>query len=271
MTKEQRFKYEMLVRVRDYGAAHQHLLPSSSSAGERFAQVTAAVAAIDEHLKDRIVAMADARRVKATTRAAVFDYMKAIALAARRLTEPDAQPSRFRMPRRRSLKVEVSTARVFLAEAALRQDEFVRYGLPPTFISEFQALVDALQAAIDVRLNSKTVRRQARQGLATELARGFRAVRDLDAIVGITTRHDPIRFAAWQSARRIEGQGSAASLKANRPLPVTVTAPPPATDVVVALPAADATPASPAPSAVDPPSTGQPAELAIDDALDRAS
>ena len=256
MTREQRFKYEMLVRVRDYGTAHKDHLPESSSGEERFAQVSTAVAAIDDHLNARIVAAADARGVKAATRAAVFEYMKAIALAARRVTEPESRASRFRLPRRRSLKVEVSTARVFLAEARARQDAFVSYGLPATFISEFQALVNTLQGAIDTRLSSKTQRGHARQGIVTELARGFRAVRDLDAIVSIGTRHDPIRLAAWQSARRIEGQSAAITR-------------------VKAL-ATDALVASPVPSAVDPPAkidapaSPQPV-LVTSDALEKAS
>src|SRR5690606_7453583 len=162
--------------------------PESSTTGRWFARVSAAVAAIDEHLKNRIVATADARRVKATTRTAVADYMKAIALAAPRGTPPDPRANRVRTPRRGSLKVEIATARVFAEEAAKRQAEFVRYGLPPTFISEFQALVDTLETAVNARLSSKTTRREARQGIATELARGLDAIRDLDAAVVIATR-----------------------------------------------------------------------------------
>ncbi|MCC6991515.1 MAG: hypothetical protein IT181_21120, partial [Acidobacteria bacterium] len=61
-----------------------------------FAQVTAAVAALDDHLKNRVVARAEARKVKAATRAAVFDYMKTVALAARRVTRPESGVSPFR-------------------------------------------------------------------------------------------------------------------------------------------------------------------------------
>jgi hypothetical protein len=229
MTREQRFKYEMFVRVRDYGTANSDLFPSSSTGHETFGRVTTAVAVIDDHLKNRVLARAEARKVKAVTRAAVFNYMKTLALAARRVTrlEPGINP--FRLPSRRSLKVEISTARAFIEEAEKRQEQFVRLGLPATFVSEFRTLVNQLQQAVDVRLNSKTVRGKAQAGIRTALADGLEAIRDLDAIVAIATRQDPTRFAAWQSARRIEGQGSASSSsKATSPAAVTIPAAVPA-------------------------------------------
>lgn len=208
MTREQRYKYEMFVRVRDYGTAHRDLFPESSTGGRTFAMVAAALARIDEYLKNHILARAEARRVKVATRAAVFNYMKTITLVARRATRHEPSASPFRMPQRRSLKVDVSTARGFIDAAAPRQAEFIRLGLPATFISDFRALVDTLQEAADTRLSSKTVRRHALAGLATALADAFDAVHELDVVVALATRNDPTRFAAWQSARRIEGQGA---------------------------------------------------------------
>lgn len=214
MTKHQRYKHEMFVRVRDFGAARKALFPESSRSGKTFAKVAAAVVAIEEHRKQHVVATAEARRVKAATRAAVFDYMKAIALAARRVTQPDVRENLFIVPRRRSLERELSTARAFIEEADKRQDEFLEFGLPPTFISELRTLVDNLQQAVDVRLGSRTERRGAGAGTRNVLAKGLDAIRDLDVLVAMATREDPTTFAAWSAARRIEGQSrSSASVK----------------------------------------------------------
>ena len=49
-----------------------------------------AAAAFDEQLKDHVLSQADARRIKATTRDAVFEYLKTIAAAARRVTRTEA-------------------------------------------------------------------------------------------------------------------------------------------------------------------------------------
>lgn len=215
MTRDQRFRYEMFVRVRDFGAARTALFPESSRSGQTFARVAAAVAAIEEHRKNHVVATAEARRVKAATRAAVFDYMKTIALAARRVTRPDVRESPFRVPRRRNLERELATARAFIEEAEKRRGEFVGFGLPPTFIGDFRVLVDNLQQAVNVRLSSKTVRREASTGTRTTLVRGFDAIRDLDVLVAMATREDPTTFAAWSAARRIEGQGSSSGAVKN--------------------------------------------------------
>ena len=232
MTRKQRFRYEMFVRVRDFGAARKALFPESSRSGQSFARVSAAVGAIEVHRKNQVVATAEARRVKAATRAAVFDYMKAVALAARRVTKPDVRESLFRVPRRRNVELELSTAQMFIEEAEKRQDEFLGFGLPPTFISDFRALVDNLRQAVHTRLGSKTERRQASAGTRTALAIGLDAIRDLDVLVTMATREDPTTFAAWGAARRIEGQGSSSTTGKNvassvttSPAPVAIEAP----------------------------------------------
>ena len=90
-----------------------------------------------------------------------------------------------------------------------------------------------------MRLSSKTVRRKAMAGISTALAEGLDAARDLDLIVAIATRQsDPTTFAAWTTARRIEGQGAG-------PAKPAVT---PATPEPLASPTPLAAPAPPVPS-----------------------
>jgi hypothetical protein len=225
MNRNQRYKHEMLVRVRDFGVAHSELFPESSPGGDKFAQVTAAVAAIDEHLKNRALGKAGARGVKPFTRATVFSYLKTLAKAARRITRTERDVNPFLLPRRRTLKVEVATARAFLEEAEKRQAQFVGIGLPPTFISDFRALVNELEQAVDTRLNSKTMRGHAQAGIAAAVRQGLEIVRDLDVIVEIAMRQNEVLAATWRTARRIEGlnPSSSAAVKA---VPATVVASP---------------------------------------------
>jgi hypothetical protein len=115
-----------------------------------------------------------------------------------------------------------------------RHHQFIQLGLPPTFLSDFQALVDGLQRAVDVRLSSKTVRGLAQAGIADTLRQGLDVIRDLDAIVAVATRQDPVRFAAWRSARRIEGLTSSSGPE-KTPAPVAGESPDVAAPVI-ALP-----------------------------------
>lgn len=230
MTRQQRFKYEIFVRVRDFGTAHAALFPEATKGNQAFARVLSAVAEIDEHSKNHVLGRAEARRIKAATRVSVFDYLKTIAAAARRVTRAESAVNPFVLPQRRSLAGELSTARAFMEEAATRQAEFEQFGLPATFIADFRARVEQLQQAADVRFSSKTVRRKAQAGISTALGQGLDAARDLDVIVAIATRQsDPTTFAAWTSARRIEGLRSGAAK-----VPV---APPVAEPVVLPVPA----------------------------------
>jgi hypothetical protein len=252
MTKSERYKQEMLVRVRDFGAAHGALFPESSPGGERFAQVATAVAAVEQHLKALALGSASARGVKASTRAAVLQYMKTLAKAARRISRTEREPNPFKLPRRNLLQVQVGTAQAFLVEAERRQAAFVAIGLPPTFISDYRVLVDELTQAFYGRLNSKTLRATAQAGVRAAIRQGLEVVRDLEVLVEIATRQDPVLATAWRVARTIEGQGASASARAKNAA-VTIEPSPPAPPVAEPAPFPDvaAPAAAPGASAAD--------------------
>jgi len=217
----------MFVRVRDFGTTNAALFPESSTGSTLFKQVTTAVAAIEDHLKNHTLATAVARKVKATTRKAVREYMRTIVKAARQVTRPEAGETPFRMPRSSSVKAEIAAARMFIEEAATRQDQFIKLGLPATFISDFTALVDTLQRAATEREDSKTLRAKAQDGMTAAFSTGLAAVRDLEVIVEIATQHDPATLGGWQKASDIEGSSSSASRAAKDPktaAPATVSA-----------------------------------------------
>lgn len=154
MTQVQKRKYETFVRVRDYGMAHKELFPESSQGGQAFGQM----ATIDDLLEARMLARAEARRVKSTTRAMASESLKTIAHAARRAARPETENHPFHIPRRRSLTVVIATARTFIDAARKQQELFARFDLPPAFISDLEQLTDALQRNVDDRLSSKSTR-----------------------------------------------------------------------------------------------------------------
>ena len=245
MNKEQRYKHEMLVRVREFGAEHRDLFPESTPSGGKFTRVAAMVAAVEEHMKNRALGRAGARRVKVATRAEVIKYLMAIVRAGQRVTGPEGGVNPFRMPQRRSLKGDIATARAFLEEAARREDRFVEFGLPATFISDLTALVNELEGAVNSRLNSKTLRAHAQAGIVSALREGLDLARDLDVVVKIATAADPVLAATWATARRIEGQKSSSSEAVDKATPtVTTDASPPTADAPSPPAAPEVTPDS---------------------------
>ena len=218
MKKVQRFKYEMFVRVRDFGAEHASLFPEGTIGGQAFARVLAAAAKVEDQLKEHVLGQGAARRIKAATRDAVYDQLKTIAAAARRFTRAETGANPFQLPSRRNLATVLSTARAFMQSAESRKAEFEKFGLPSTFIADFGAQVTQLQQAADVRLSAKTARGRAQAGIEVAIADGLDAVRDLDVVVAIATRQaDPVTYAAWTAARRIEGQNRAPAVEEEAP------------------------------------------------------
>lgn len=116
------------------------------------------MATIDDLLEARMLARAEARRVKSTTRAMVSESLKTIAHAARRAARLETENHPFHIPRRRSLTVVIATARTFIDAARKQQELFARFDLPPAFISDLEQLTDALQRNVDDRLSSKSTR-----------------------------------------------------------------------------------------------------------------
>jgi hypothetical protein len=265
MNRKQRYRYEMLVRVRDFGAAHVDRFPESSKGGRLFGQVKAAVAAVEDHLTRRDLARVEARRVKAATRAAVTRYMGAIARTARRVTagEPGLNP--FRLSGSQQAAAVLSKARLFIEQARPREAAFVEFGLVPTFISDFTTLVDQLEDAVAVRNNGRGWRRRHQRGIESALRSGADALVNLDVLVPNALGGDPVLEGHWQGARRIEGQGSSSSRVVKAPL-VVVAPPMPSS---VDPPAGDTAnpPAVETPVVVDPPA---PAGI-VDDLVEKAS
>ena len=211
MNKDQKGKYEVLVRVRDFGAAHQELFPESSVGRQAFAEVAQSVVDIEAHFAERVRAAEETRRVTAAKRRAVVEAMRAITHTGRGWATRATGHNLFRMPRRRSAFAVLEAARRFIVDAEPRKETFVRLGLSPDFLTELRTATDAFVAAVDGRRAGRADARTARAALQTALARGFAALRTLDVVVINAVRRDPVRAAAWDGARRIEGSRRASS------------------------------------------------------------
>lgn len=205
MTKLQRSKYEMLARVRDFGAAILNAFAPESAGARAFARVARAAAAFEEQLMLRDQARSNSRKVKASTRNAVSEYMKIIAHTARQAERGEKGTNPFTMPNRRSTPAVLARAHQFLVNAKAREAKLIELGLPPTFIADFTAEVEGLQQAVDAQRSGRYGRRGAQEGIASALADGLTAIRELDVIVPNTFRKDPVRMGQWEGARHIDG------------------------------------------------------------------
>jgi hypothetical protein len=80
-------------------------------------------------------------------------------------------------------------------QCGTRQDAFTRFGLPVTFITDFESVVNQVQEAEEARLESKNTRRRATAGIKAALATDWPLFTILDGFVTAATQRDPATFA----------------------------------------------------------------------------
>jgi hypothetical protein len=183
MTIEDIRKYQMLVRVQEFGTAHRDLFPARTVAGKLFAAVaskTAARAVLRGRLRAiaRIAATADVPGLGAKFRASL-----------------DCNDERL-----------LSQGRTFLEEAKPFAETFVAHELPSNFLRQLQAAIDAFEGAMGERASGRDQRVGARARIEATMKEGLRAVRRLSAIVP-NKLQDPASVTLWNGARRIEYGG----------------------------------------------------------------
>jgi hypothetical protein len=204
MLREQRVKYEMFVRVRNFGIANRSAFPEESGGGKKFGQLAAVVASIEEQLVRRLQARTEARKVKTATKQAALEGMKAIAATGRRAAIGESAPHPFRMPSRSSATVVLTSARLFSQEAAERKEKFMELGMPPTFLEDFDRAVQDLADAVVLKHDSRGARKLADAAIDAALARGMAIVADLDVTVPNALGGDLAKRAQYVGARRLD-------------------------------------------------------------------
>jgi len=206
MTRKERTRYEALLRVRDFGAAHVELFPESSRGGQAFAEVGAAVEAFETSATSKIGAAKDGRREKAVARAAVKDAMRAIARTARsvrpRLSKGE---NKLLMPDNTSDAALLRAAEDFVKEGTKNAELLIALGLPSTFVADLVKAVDAFEKARTERHSGRRSVRGAQIEMTAALSRGAVALATLDAVVINLIGKDPGLSAAWDRDRRIVG------------------------------------------------------------------
>jgi hypothetical protein len=236
MTAIETRKYEMLVRVRDFGNEHGDLFPESTLAREQFTTVSAAVKELSESAVKKMSAKQEGKRTKGTARGALLDRLESMALTARAIArDTPGLEDRFHVPKRRSDQDLLTTGRLFARDAGVFKDQFLAHAMPETFVADLIELVETFEQAIRDREAGKGVATRASMHAALES--GTTAVQKLDAMVTNHLRGDTATTALWRSVRRIGRPRRPQSVAvAPPPAPSAVTPAPPTPGAAVAAP-----------------------------------
>jgi len=224
----ERRRYEMLVRVRDFGEAHGDLFPESSFARGQFAAVDAAITALSQHAVSKMSTAREGKSTKVMARNALFDRLEEIGGTARAIAQDTpGLEDKFHMPEHLTDQALLTAGRMFARDAQGLASQFIGHAMPATFIADLHGLVEQFEQAIHVREAGKDGQTAARASIEAALASGVVAMRKLDAIVTNHLKDDPVTMAVWRRDRRIDYRGrgrSTGTAPAPEPAPVASVA-----------------------------------------------
>lgn len=215
MNDNLRRRYEMLLRVKDFGAQYSNLFQPNTGGHEFFMELEVIIGDVEQRAADQQSHERSAREGTTNRGEARTDLradMDAISDTARAMAmDTPGLEDKFRIPRGKINDVDLlSTARAFAADALPLKDEFIRHSLLGNFLDKLNEHIEAFEQAIDRQQRSRRERIAATAALEEAIERGVNKVRQLDAVVRNKFRNDAARLAEWESARHTERAPAAA-------------------------------------------------------------
>jgi hypothetical protein len=177
MTKREMRQYETLVRVRDFGTTNADRFPEPSPARQGFATVDRTVSELTEYAVAQMAATRRTAKVRAAAREALLDALETVSRTARVIAASErAFKNTFQLPRRRPQAL-LTTGRLFARDAVPAAALFAAHGMPETFLSDLNGLVERFEQAIRARDEGKGESAAARARIEAALAAGMGAAR----------------------------------------------------------------------------------------------
>ena len=200
-------RYEMLKRVRDFGAAQTAAFPDGSFGKELFATITQAVTELDSHTTNRSSSKGAAQSIaatKSTFREDLRELVAAINRTARVLAyETPGLENKFRLPRGTNDQALLNSARAFAADATPLKAAFLKHEMPADFIERLNQLIADFEKASTEKAAAVGSHVAAKIAMDEILSRGLQAVRQMDVIIRNKFNGDPAMLANWTRASHV--------------------------------------------------------------------
>jgi hypothetical protein len=208
MNNQEKFRYEMFIRVQQFGLENAVDFPAGSIGAKQFVEISAVIGLIEGFAANQSASFGAARFAfvgKDTARENLRGTMSEISRTARSMVyQFPGIDAKFRLPRNRSNTNLLAAARAFESESAAYEADFVAYGLATDFRNELKNEADTFEASIaptGAALNSQVAWTAE---LGAVIRRGMIAYRILKGVVKNKYRADVGKLAAWLSASHIE-------------------------------------------------------------------
>lgn len=206
MDTRERNRYEMLIRVAQFGTENAADFPAGSAGTVNFATVVEVIGKLREHHAAQTSgAGGNVTSRKTVLRDAIHRKMKRISRTARALAIDNDNVSRlFRIPEGNNDTEILAAAREFAAKAADHKADFMSFGMPADFIEDLSDAVADFEQLLNEKASATGEKVSATAAIDDEIERGMNAARRLDAIVQNVYHDDAVKLAAWTSARHVQ-------------------------------------------------------------------
>ena len=172
---------------------------------DQFAIVQTAANALQTYFSDQMAgAGSQAVEQKSVLKAAIRRKMKEMSKTARALNIDDPGFRKlFSVPSGMNEAVLIATAIEFVEQFNLHKAAFVGLGTPETLGDQLQTDVNALETAITAKDTAMADKAGTGAGIDDQIDKGMAAEIILDAIILNVYRDDPVKLAAWRTARHV--------------------------------------------------------------------
>lgn len=206
MNDRDRRRYEMLVRVKQFGIDNSG--DFTGIATTKFSEIGTIVDDTETKAAAQQSGFAEAAQqfeVKDTARENLRDEMSDISRTAKSMEyEFDGISNKFRFQRNLNDADLLAKGRAFVIEAGPYDANFQDYGLANTFIADLTAACDAFEGTFATSASAQAEHVAATAETAAKIREGMIAKRILDGIVKNVYDTKPGKLAAWVSASHVE-------------------------------------------------------------------
>lgn len=205
--------YDMFERTLVFNTENSGDYSGIAAAATNFAVVQASKDALDDFFAEQTSGEAsEAVEQKAVLRAAIRRKMTAYAKTARAiaLNKPGFSEL-FKVPDSNNDDLLIATGRQFVIEATANDGLFKDLGIELSFATALTADLDAFETAVAAKASGQQETAGATAGIDNEIDEGMKAEKILDAIMNNVYRDNPVKLAAWRTARHVK--------RANQPPP----------------------------------------------------
>jgi len=202
MNFKDRRRVEMLVRVRNFGAAYRQLFPDTSSASEAFAVIAEEVPKLEAlGIAEQLASRAARAARKTEARKLLIEWLARGKTTARALVKTIPQlAAHVDLPNPVDDRTLLTIARQFAAAVAPHVEQFAAKGIATEALGQ---LIEPFDTALNDRGSSRGEQAQARADIALSMARALEALETLDLTVPNHLAANAVTLAAWISERRL--------------------------------------------------------------------